>query len=50
MIKDIMKPIFNELYEFMYNQGEKRYGLECKHEKVNNSICVNCKRKVVDRY
>ena len=44
---DIIKPTFNELYEYMYQQGNKRYGSECKHEKVKSNICVNCKRKVI---
>ena len=36
-----------ELYELMLKQGEKRFGSECKHEKVRHGRCLKCLRKVV---
>jgi len=36
-----------DLYEIMKQEGDKRFGSECKHEKTKNSICINCFRKVI---
>lgn len=36
-----------ELYEYMEEQGKKRFGSECKHEKIRHGYCINCLRKVV---
>ena len=48
-IKDIMNPTFSEEYELMLSIGQKKYGSVCRHEKVRNGICVNCKRKVISK-
>ena len=36
-----------DLYGYMHEQGKKRFGSECKHEKVKGGRCVQCLRKVV---
>lgn len=36
-----------EEWEFMFRQGEKRFGSECKHEHSVGGICKNCLRKVI---
>ena len=46
-IKDPFNPTFNEEYELILSIGNKRFGSECKHEKVKGNRCVNCLRKVV---
>lgn len=38
-----------QLYELMHEQGKKRFGIECKHEKVSGGYCLICLRKVVTR-
>jgi hypothetical protein len=38
-----------DLYELMKKQGDKRFGSECRHEKVRNGICTNCLRRVISR-
>jgi len=38
-----------ELYEFMLKQGERRFGSECKHERVRNGRCLNCLRRVITK-
>jgi len=38
-----------ELLEYMHEQGKKRFGSECKHEKTKNSRCLNCLRKVITK-
>ena len=35
-----------DLYELMKQQGDKKFGSECKHENIKNGVCVNCLRKV----
>ncbi len=35
-----------EFLDYMHEQGKKRFGSECKHEKVKKGICKNCLRKV----
>jgi len=48
-IKDIMHPTQQELYEYMHEQGKKRFGTECKHTNVKNGYCTNCLRKVITK-
>ncbi len=36
-----------ELYEYMHEQGKKRFGSECKHERTKKGYCLNCLRKVM---
>lgn len=48
-MKDYFDYTQNELYELMHDQGKKRFGSECKHEKVANGKCANCLRKVVSK-
>ena len=36
-----------EFYWFMYEQGKRRFGSECKHERIKGNRCANCLRKVV---
>ncbi len=38
-----------ELFELTHEQGEKRFGSPCKHEKVKNGHCINCLRRVISR-
>jgi len=38
-----------DLYELMHEQGKRRFGSECKHEKVINGRCTNCLRKVITK-
>lgn len=33
-------------YELALRIGNRRFGLECKHEKVKNGHCVRCLRRV----
>lgn len=47
-MKDYFKPTFNEQYELALRIGEKRFGSECKHEKVKNGVCENCLRRVIN--
>lgn len=49
MIKDIFRPTFAEEYELAVQEGNKRFGSECKHEKVSKGRCLNCLRKVIAR-
>ncbi len=37
---------FKELYELALKRGNKRFGSECKHEKIIRGHCANCLRKV----
>jgi len=34
-------------YELALQEGEKRFGSECKHEKTKNGRCLRCFRKVI---
>lgn len=45
-IKDPFHPTPKEEYELALYIGNKRFGSECKHEKVKNGVCENCLRKV----
>ncbi len=45
--KDFFNEHFNIMYELALREGEKRFGKECKHEKIKNGRCVECFRKVV---
>ena len=36
----------NDLYELALREGNKRFGSECKHEKIRGGKCLNCLRKV----
>lgn len=36
-------------YQFVKKIADKRFGSECKHERVINGTCTNCLRKVVSR-
>lgn len=38
-----------DLLELMHEQGKKRFGSECRHEKTRNGRCLNCLRKVIDK-
>lgn len=38
-----------DLYEYMDEQGKKRFGSECKHIRVKNGRCLDCLRKVYTR-
>ena len=46
--------IFNysdkDLYEIMKQEGDKRFGSECKHEKTKNGMCINCLRRVITNH
>lgn len=33
-------------YELALKIGRQRFGSECRHERVKNSVCVRCLRKV----
>ena len=35
-----------DLYELAKQQGDKKFGSECKHGQVKNGTCTNCLRKV----
>ncbi len=48
-MKDCFSYTNNDLYELMHEQGKKRFGSECKHEKVVKGRCSNCLRKVISR-
>ena len=49
MSRDYFNYTDRELFELMHEQGKKRFGSPCKHEKVKNGHCVNCLRKVIWR-
>ena len=36
-----------ELLAYMHEEGNKRFGSECKHENIKNGRCTNCLRVVV---
>lgn len=38
-----------ELLEFMHEQGKKRFGSLCKHERVSGGYCLDCLRRVAIR-
>lgn len=38
-----------DMYAFMYAEGKRRFGTECKHESTQNGVCKNCLRPVIDR-
>lgn len=46
---DPFKSDFNTQYELAKEQGDKRFGSECKHVHTRNGRCLKCLRKVVDR-
>ena len=48
-MKDYFNYTENDLCELMHQQGKKRFGSECKHEKIVKGRCTNCLRKVVDK-
>ena len=48
-IQDPMNYTQAELYELMHEQGKRRFGSECKHEKVKNGKCLNCLRTVISK-
>lgn len=48
-MRDYFKYTDNELYEVMHEQGKKRFGSECKHEKVVKGRCANCLRRVITK-
>lgn len=49
MKPDLFHPTFAEEYELALRVGERRFGSECKHDKVKNGRCTNCLRKVVSK-
>jgi hypothetical protein len=38
---------FRQQYELAKEQGEKRFGSECKHTQTKDGYCCQCLRKVV---
>ncbi len=38
---------FRQQYELAKEQGEKRFGSECKHTRTKGGYCCACLRKVV---
>lgn len=45
----IKQPTEKEMYEFMHEQGKKRFGSECRHDQTKNGKCLNCFRTVIDK-
>jgi hypothetical protein len=39
---------FRQQYELARQQGDSRFGAECKHRHVKSERCLKCLRKVVD--
>lgn len=46
---NIFRTTFTEEYEMALKIGNKRFGSECKHEKIKNGRCQNCLRKVITK-
>jgi len=36
-----------DLYELMMEQGNERFGMECKHLRIKTGVCIKCLRKVI---
>ena len=49
IVKDTFHPTFAEEYGLAIQQSNKRFGSECKHERVSKGRCLNCLRKVLVR-
>ena len=48
-MKDCFNYTDNDLSELMHEQGKKRFGSECKHEKTIGGKCANCFRRVISK-
>jgi hypothetical protein len=48
--KPVSQSDFNAEYEFARKIGDKRFGSECKHEKVLRGKCSVCLRSVYSRF
>jgi len=46
-IKNIFKPTAAEEYALAKRIGDKRFGGHCVHDRVKNSVCQRCGRKVI---
>jgi hypothetical protein len=46
---DAPKADFNAEYELALAIGKKRFGSECRHEKVTGGKCANCLRTVYNK-
>lgn len=44
---DTKSEAFKLAYELAKQQGDKRFGSDCKHEHVKNGKCLDCLRKVI---
>ncbi|MFC1999132.1 hypothetical protein ACFLXE_00050 [Chloroflexota bacterium] len=43
----LFRPTLADEYELALQIGDKRFGSECRHEKVKNGHCENCLRRVI---
>ena len=48
-MNDPFKYTEEELFWLMHEQGKRRFGSLCNHERIRNGHCLNCLRKVVDK-
>lgn len=38
------------IYRITREIGDKRFGTKCRHLRIRNGYCLNCFRKVVDKF
>ncbi|KKL94024.1 hypothetical protein LCGC14_1868880 [marine sediment metagenome] len=38
-----------DLYELAIEEGDRRFGSPCRHERTKQGYCTNCFRKVIDK-